>query len=307
MPTTRASIRTALLVLAGAALGGASGAEQPTPAATTPPASVNRAVRSPGNAVWAANVTEARAIAKADHKLVYYEFASKECGDCRRMQGLLYPAFEFEALLTGMVPVQVALSSADGTKLAEIYTISQEPSVLITNPDGRLVFKMEGFQDAGDFYAHVHKDVDGYRKFAKVVDAQDVPRLSAAEAFSTGKALYARFDFEGAASRLARAAAAPDATPEIRESALMGLSAADRQLGNFPGARRAAEKVVATTKSPDQKERAELALAEIALAEQKPGEALGLYKKFAKDHPKSPYLAKVNGFIARLQAAQPKS
>ncbi|HTR05006.1 MAG TPA: hypothetical protein VMN82_17600 [Thermoanaerobaculia bacterium] len=305
MTTSRVLIPS-VLIAAGAALCGVAGAQQPTPASPPPPAA-RRAVKSPGNAVWAANVTEARAIAKADHKLVYYEFASKECGDCRRMQGLLHPAFEFEALMTGMVPVQVALSSTDGTKLAEIYTISQEPSVLITNPDGRLVFKMEGFKDAGDFYAHVHKDVDGYREFARVVDAQDVPRLSADEAFSTGKALYARFDYEGAASRLARAAAAPDATPEIRESALMGLSAADRQLGNFPGARSAADKVIATTKNPDQKQRAELALAEIALAEQKPGEALALYKKFAKDHPKSPYLDKVHGFITRLEAAQPKS
>ena len=46
---------------------------------------------------------------------------------------------------------------------------------------------MQGFKDAGDFYAHVHKDLDAYRQFAKTVDPQDVTKLTAAEAYATGK------------------------------------------------------------------------------------------------------------------------
>ncbi len=308
MPTSKLLIRAIRTGICFAALGGWALAQQPTPTAPSSSHSpINRRVRSPGNAVWAASVTEARKIAKADHKLVYYEFVSKDCGDCRRMQGLLDPAFEFEALLIGMVPVQVALSSSDGTALAEIYKISEEPSVLITNPDGRLVFLMQGFKDAGDFYAHVHKDLDEYRQFAKTVDHQDLTKLTAAEAYATGKALYKRYDFAGAAARLDRAANAPDTQPEIRESALMGFATAEVQLGNFGSARSAAQKVIDTTKSSDQKERAELLVAEIALSENKPGEALEDYKRFQKEHPKSPYLAKVRDFIGRLESAKPKS
>jgi tetratricopeptide (TPR) repeat protein len=289
---------------------GLASAQEPTPApaaAAPAPAMANRPIMTPGNAVWAANSAEARAIAKADKKLVYYEFVSPECGDCRRMTGLIYPAFDFEALLIGTVPVHVALSSAEGKELGERYSITEEPSVLIATPEGRVVFLMQGFKDAGDFYTHAHRDIDAYRKFAKVVDSQDVPTLSAAEAYSTGRALYARFDYEGAASRLARAAAAPDAKPDVRESALMGLAAADRQLGRYAAARKAADKVITTTKNADQKERAELFVAELALAQNKPGDALTAYRKFAKDHPKSPYLEKVRGFIAKLESEAPKS
>jgi len=308
MPTTRRPSRLATALLAFVLPVGAAGQEA-TPAAPTPsaPASVNHPVNTPGNAAWAANAAEARAVAKADKKFVYYEFTSAECRDCRRMQGLIYPAFDFEALLIGMVPVQVALSSADGKALGERYSITEEPSVLITTPDGRLVFLMQGFKDANDFYTHAHRDIDAYRQFAKTVDAQHVPTLSAAEAYSSGRALYARFDYEGAASRLERAAAAPDATPELRESALMGLAAADRQLGKYAAARRSADKVIATTKNPDQRERAELFIAELALAQNHPGDALAAYKKFAKDHPKSPYIEKVRGFITRLETTAPKS
>lgn len=275
--------------------------------AQDPMDSANRPVKSPGNAVWAANAAEARTIAKAEKKLVYYEFISPACGDCRRMTGLLYPAFDFEALLIGTVPVHVALASPEGKELADRYSITEEPSVLIATPEGRLVFLMQGFKDAGDFYTHARRDIDAYRKFAKIIDSQDVPTLSAGEAYASGRALYARFDYEGAASRLARAAAAPDAKPQVRESALMGLAAADRQLGRYDAARKAADKVIATTKNADQREQAELFVAELALAQNKPGEALAAYKKFARDHPKSPYLEKVRGFISRLEAAAPKS
>ena len=141
---------------------------------------------------------------------------------------------------------------------------------------------MQGFKDAGDFYAHVHKDLDDYRQFAKTVDHQDLTKLTAAEAYATGKALYKRYDFAGAAARLDRAANAPDTQPEIRESALMGFATAEVQLGNFGSARSAAQTVVDTTKNADQKERAELLVAEIALSENKPGEALAAYKQFAE-------------------------
>ncbi len=293
------------LLAAGLAAATAAGQEATPPPAAHPEA--NHAVTSPGNAEWAPDVAFAKKRAAQQKKFVYYEIGGETCGDCRRMQGLLYPAFDFEALLVGMVPVQVKLESADGKAIGERYSITETPAVLITTPEGRVVFQMQGFKDANDFYRHAHKDIDAYRKFALVVDAQNVKTLSAEEAFSTGRALYARLDYDGAAQRLQRAADAPGVKPEMRESALMGLAAAERQLGHMSAARGAAQKVVATTKNADQKERAELFLAEIDLSENKPGDALAAYRKFAKDHPKSPYIEKVRGFIAKLEAAAPKS
>ena len=64
--------------------------------------------------------------------------------------------------------------------------------MLITTPEGRLVFLMQGFKDAPDFYQHAHKDLDAYRSSRGRVDAQDIPNLSAQEAFATGHELYAR-------------------------------------------------------------------------------------------------------------------
>ena len=270
----------------------------------TPTPQVNRPVTSPGNAEWAANADEARAKATAQHKLVYYEFESPRCDACRRMQALLYPAFDFEALLVGMVPVKIALDSENGKRLAELYSIAEAPSVLIATPEGRLAFLMQGFKDASDFYRHAHSDL-AYRTFARKVDAEEVATLSAEEAYTTGRQLFARFDFAQARPRFKRASAAPDAKPATREAALEGLAASELQLSRSAASRQTIDRLIGTTKNPETKERAELFRAQIPLAEHKPEEALALYKRFERDHPHSRYLEQVRAFIARLEPAEP--
>lgn len=303
MPTTsRATAFAIVLVLSFAATPVA--AQEPATTAAPPPAS-GRKVTSPGQAEWATDAAQALSRAAAQKKLVFYEFTNPGCGDCRRMQSLLYPAFDFEALLVGMIPAKIELDSPQGKEIGERYAITEVPAILITTPEGRLVFLMQGFKNAPDFYRHVHTDLDAYRGFARRVDSQDVGTLSANEAYVTGTELYARKDFQGAASRLRRAAAAPDAAPALREKALEGLSAAELELGLPAEARRSIEKVIATTKSPAQKERAELFLAQIALTQNKTAEALALYKKFERDHPDSKYLDKVHSFVERLEAPAP--
>ncbi len=259
-------------------------------------------VTSPGNADWASDAAEARSRASAQKKLVFYEFTNSGCGDCRRMESLLYPAFDFEALLIGMVPVRIELDSPAGQQIANRYSITEVPAILIATPEGRLVFLMQGFKNAPDFYRHVHKDLDAYRDVARRIDSQDVATLKAEEAYASGTELYARADFQGAAMRLRRAAAAADATPQLRANALEGLAAAELQLDRPADARRAIEKVIASTQKPEQKQRAELFLAQIALSENKVAEALAIYKRFEKNYPDSKYLPKVHSFVERLEA-----
>jgi tetratricopeptide (TPR) repeat protein len=267
------------------------------------PPDASRPVRSPGNADWAKNWKEAQSTAAAQKELVFYEFDAPNCSACQRMQGLLYPAFDFEALLVGMIPVKLELGSTDAAPIADRYKVKDVPSILITTPEGRLVFLMQGFKTAPEFYHHVHADLDRYRQFVKRIDAQDIPKLSAEEAYATGRELYARSDPAAALPRLKRASVAPKPQPGVRENALEGLAEVELELGDTQASRDAIEKLAATTKDPAQKERADLFRAQLPLAEKKPAEALALYKKFLKDHPSSPYRAQVEGYIARLEGA----
>jgi len=258
-------------------------------------------VRSPGNADWAPSVGAAFTRAEQEKKFVFVELDNPECGNCRRMDALLYPAFEFEAILIPMVPAKVELDSPDGQSLARRYDLSDVPSILVTTSEGRLVFRMQGFLSAPDFYAHIEKDLAAYRAFAKKIDAQDVANLPATEAVETGRDLLRRRDPGAALPRLERAAAASDAAPPVRDEALELAAAAQLDLGRIADSRRTIEKLIRTTKDPDRRERAELFQAQIPLSENKPEEALQLFQQFRQAHPQSSYSAKVDEMIQRLE------
>jgi thioredoxin-related protein len=255
----------------------------------------------PGRVLWATSAEEATQRAAKESKFVFLEFVRKECGNCKRMDGLIYPAFDFEALLVPMIPVKVDLDSPIGKEYADRYDVNEAPAVLITTPEGRLVFLMAGFYNQGDFFRHANAAVEGYRQFSKKVDSQDIPKLAAKEALETGGELFRRSDPGAALPRLKRAVAAPGATVPQREDALELLAAVQLDLSQPGSARQTIEQLLAKTKDRARRERAEIFRAQIPLAENRPAEALLLFHKFQKDHPTSPHIQRVNDLVQRLE------
>jgi hypothetical protein len=296
------AILIAALGLFAAAPSSAQTAPAPTPRGSAAPSSASISVPAgPGNVVWAETTKEAHDRAVAERKFVYFEFDKHECGNCERMDGLLYPAFDFEALLVSAVPIKLDIETPEGKAIAARYSIEEAPSVLITTPQGRLVFLMQGFMNQGEFFRHANLAIEGYRKWAKEIDSQNVPKLSAKEAFASGNELYRRSDPAAAIPRLKRASTAPGATGPQREDALELLAAAELDAGQTDASRKTIDQLLATTKDRQRRERAELFRAQIPLAENRPAEALALFRKFQKDHPTSPHIERVNELVARLQ------
>ncbi len=278
---------------------GAGIAQEPTPVPTPITA---RPVTSPGNAIWATTLDEAKSRAASENKFVFLQFdrEGRVCGLCRRMEGLLYPAMDFEALLLSMVPLKVPIDSPEGHELAQRYGIKDAPSVVVTTPEGRIVFLMDGFLNAPDFYQHIHADLNAYRAFARQIESQDIAHLPAREALDTGSELYRRQDSASALPRLRRAVTAPDGTPQVRDGARELLAAVELDLGEPGAARQTTERLIGSTRDAARRARAELFLAQIPLAEDRPEEALRLFRKFQKDHPKSSFHARVDEFIQKL-------
>lgn len=275
-----------------------------TPAVSTEGA--NTASPGPGKTEWATSVDEARTRASGEDKLVFLEFTSKDCGNCKRMDSLLYGTADLDQMLRAMVPVKVDLDSPLGKELADRYGFAQAPVILITTPEGRLVFLMEGFQNQADFFRNAYAGVEKYREFAKRIESQDIAKLPMKEALETGNELYQRSDPEAALPRLRRAAAAAGAKGTDLEVALELLAATELDLGQSKVARRTIDRLIALTKDPARRERAELFRAQIPLAENRPAEALALFRKFQKDHPKSVHIAQVNDVVQKLEERAPR-
>lgn len=292
-----------VLLLAALALPQKAATPAPAPPASpeaSAPMSSDSAL-GPGKVLWATSAAEAAERATKENKFVFLEFTKKECGNCKRMDGLIYPAFDFEALLVPMIPVKVDLESPIGKEFAARYGIEDAPAVLITTPEGRMVFQMAGFFNQGDFFRHASAAVDGYRKFARQVDSQNIAKLPAKEALETGNELYRRSDPGAALPRLRRAVAVPGATTAQREDALELLAAVELDLGQAATSKVTIERLLNSTKDRPRRERAEIFRAQIPLAENRPLEALALFHKFQKDHPSSPHIQRVNDLVQRLE------
>jgi thiol-disulfide isomerase/thioredoxin len=292
-------LRLAMAVSFTALAAAAAPAQTAAPAPPRTP-SASEPVTSPGNAVWAPDVGAAKSRASTEQKLVFVEFDAPECGHCQRMDSLLYPAMDFEALLLRMVPVKVSIKDAEGRELGARYGIQETPGVLVLTPEGRLVFRMQGFLTTRDFYTHIHADLEKYRLFVKRIEGQDIAHLSAKEALETGVELYQRSDAESALPRLRRAATHPKATAAQRDGAREALAAVELELGQTAASRTTIDRLIATTKDPARRERAELFRAQLPLAENNPEEAVALFRKFQKDHPNSQYAEQVNAMLLRL-------
>lgn len=300
------SVLPAILI---AALGVPS--EQSVPSAPPSPAAEAKAPAAsasetsvplgPGNVRWAETTDEAIDRAARDGKFVFLEFTKAECGNCQRMNALLYPAADFEAFLASSVPVKIDLESPEGKAIAARYSIEEAPAVLITTPQGRLVFLMQGFMNQIEFFRNAYKAIDGYRNWSREIDSQNVAKLSGKEAFASGTELYHRSDPAAAIPRLKRAVSAPDLTARRREDALELLAAAELDAAQPAASRKTIDQLIASTKDPERRERAELFRAQIPLAQDRPAEALALFRQFQKDHPTSPHLERVNALVLRLQ------
>ncbi len=298
------AILGAALLSAAAVARAQNAAPEPSPT----PVHEGRQVRSPGNAVWAPDINAAHQRAAADGALRVPRVHAQEL---RRLLAHAEPPLP-------RVRFRGALDRHGARSRRPRH--SRRPEARRALPHRRRAFgpdhdrlRPPRLPDAGLpgrarlLRARPHRPRRSTGSSRKVIDAQDVAHLPAADAFKTGQQLYARFDFEGAAVRLARAADAKDATPAIRASALEGLAAADLELGKTAESRRAIDRLIAATKDPAQKENAELFRAQISLVENKPQDALAAYRRFAKDHPDSPYIEKVKTFIARLEGGTPRS
>jgi anthranilate/para-aminobenzoate synthase component I len=261
----------------------------------------NQAVTRPGNTDWAGTLDEARRLAGPKNKLIFVEIdGGPECGHCQRMDALLYPAFDFEALLISMVPVKVPLDSVEGMELSRRYEIDQTPAILVVTPEGRLAFLMQGFTNAPEFYRSARTGLDAYRQFARRAEQQDIAHLPPQEALETGVELYQRSDPGAALPRLKRAASAQKATAATRDEAREQQAAVELELKQPGAARRTIDDLLASTKDPNRRERAEIFRAQLPLHEKRPAEALKLLQKFLVDHPKSAYAARVRVLIEQI-------
>lgn len=300
-----ATIAAALIAASFAGRAAAQNAA-PAPQPAAPAPATNAPPDTPGRAVWAKTYDEARQKAKDLGKVVFVEFTQKECGNCFRMDGLLYPSANFEMALLRMVPVKLDFDGAEAAALKNRYQINETPAILVVSSGGALIFRVVGFDNDRAFYTHLHNSMtDWDRVNLRLVHEPETIQDPKSQ-LQLGMELFRRFDSEEAIPRLQHAAS-PKSPTAVREEALAFLASAEMERERFAEAGVAVDTLLKITKNAGQRERAELFRAQIALAQGKRDEARRQFQAFLTRHPESKLKDQAKMYLDRMGSEQPKS
>ena len=304
-----ATIAAALLAasFAGpAAAQKASPAPPPSAPTSAPAPATTPAPDTPGRAVWSKTYDDARQNAKAQGKVVFVEFTQKKCGNCFRMDGLLYPSANFEMALLRTVPVKLDFGGAEAVALKNRYQINDTPAILVVSPGGALIFRMVGFDNDRAFYTHLHNSMTDWDRLNLKLVHEPETIHDAKSQLQLGMELFRRFDSEEAIPRLERAAS-PKSPAAVREQALAYLASAQMERERFAEAGATVDTLLRITKNTGQREKAELFRAQLALAQGKRDEARREFQAFLTRHPASKLKDQAKMYLDQMGSDQPKS
>jgi len=279
-------------------------AARPAPP-SSPAAAPGQIPQGPGKADWADTFAQARERADREGRVVYAEFFEQGCGNCIRMQTLLYPAVNFEMMLLRMVPVRIDRLSPEGTELAERYGVTRSPAVVIVSAGGALIFRVDGFDNPGDFYRHVHESMTEWDKLHVRMIHEPEFRDDPKQELALGAELLRRMDPEEAAPRFERAARSKTADPASRDLALTGLATAQYRMKRFGEARATLDDLLRTSRNPAVREQAELSRGAVAIAEGKREEARRTLASFLREHPESKLAGNARQMLTSIPAEAP--
>jgi thioredoxin 1 len=99
-----------------------------------------------GPIAWMSSFDAAKTKADKEHKLLLVDFYATWCGPCKEMKETTWKSPKVIEKAAAFVPVEVDVDQ--NSSLANQYSISGIPAVVILRPDGTEVDRREGMREA---------------------------------------------------------------------------------------------------------------------------------------------------------------
>jgi predicted negative regulator of RcsB-dependent stress response len=279
-------------------------------AQATPPAPPQTASAYPGAAglevIWAPTLQQAQTTAREtkDGRILIF-FTDPDCGECSRMLKIIAPSTSFYAFTRDKVPVPVAISTPDGLALAKKMRVVGVPTWIVATPDLVECSRQEGVTTQQGWVETFVQGERSWAAFRRAQAAESANPANSAAVFEVARQLYQRGAREQAEGRFRRLAADASVAPEVREQASAYVASIDLDAGRFDEATRMLDTLIASTKDPQLKERAELRRADVELARGRKDLAAYRLREFKKAHPESPLAAEAQALLDAIQGKAP--
>jgi hypothetical protein len=256
--------------------------------------------------VWATTFSEAVERARAiPEGRVLVELRDARCPDCDRMADLVYPSPSFRSFVRDKVPVRLLRSSPDGKRLSEKFGVRVTPAWVVVTPDLLLSAKQEGASNQSTWIERFVLAERAWGLYLRKLEAEKSAPTDPAATFAVADEAFRRYGDAMAEERFRRVVDDPKAPADLREKSLSYLASIALEARRLDDAEKALHGILATTKDPVVREKAELRLADVDIGRGERTKAAERLKAFLDKHPASPMRPQAQELLEALGTAKP--
>jgi thioredoxin-related protein len=230
---------------------------------------------------WRTDFDKALQEAKQNSKPIFVAVYADWCAWCHQLDKEVYTDPALIKYMEGYVPVKIdAEDRKEGTRFAEEYNIEGFPTLLVTDPNGKVTNRIGGFITAQELI----KDLTSVQQ---LIDAEKKDPADTTVCLKLGREYLSRDMFAEAEPRFQKVLKSPNATVSQKEVAQFSLGLTQYYRHDLEGSLASLETYYRTYQIGDSGEDALLLLSQVYIEMNSDGKARTILKEFLSRYPNS--------------------
>lgn len=251
---------------------------------------------------WVTSLATAQKKSRETKQLIFVDFFADWCGWCHKMEQEVFPSQAFQNATDKMVLLRLNTEDgADGTKLAQRYSVSTLPTFLIITPDDTIAALIRGYAPATEFVSSMRDGLSKYGDFQKRISTENTYASDYQKRLDLAREFTSRFGLKDSETRLRRLISEKGTPVNIRDQAYYELAVSLLLQNRMDDAAKAILQFGKTQNKGEAYERSRVLLAQIYMQQ---GNLLGAaneLRAFKQQFPNSPLLPNVEVMLPGIE------